>query len=381
MKIAFLSTMDFVPWGGSELLWYETAKLALQENHQVFTATCYWEKRPSHIEELAGRGAEIFFRLSYNPALSARVYRRVKSFWEGESAEVKAIKAFDPDRIVLNQGGDFEIFGKEDLRKLLHETERPFYIICHLYKEARAFSDSVRQEILSLFRKAENIFMISQLQADTICKQLVYKLPNIKIISNPLNLKQVGPVVYPAAEPVCFASVASLDVDRKGQDLLLEVLSQEKWRKRNWQLNIYGSGPDRGYLEDLCGYFGVREKVVFQGHVLDINSLWQKNHLLLLSSRIESGPMVLTEAMLCGRTTVATLVGIVPELIVDGENGFVAGAATPTLLDEAMDRAWQKKEQWPAMGLRAYQAALNKMDLHAAESFLGLITKPLHKSN
>nr|GFC91295.1 hypothetical protein [Tanacetum cinerariifolium] len=77
------------------------------------------------------------------------------------------------------------------------------------------------------------------------------------------------------------------------------------------------------------------------------------HHALVLSSRYEGLPLALVEAMLCGRPAIATAAGGIAELLGDNETGFVAGAATVAALDEALERAWARYADWPAIGQRA----------------------------
>jgi hypothetical protein len=40
----------------------------------------------------------------------------------------------------------------------------------------------------------------------------------------------------------------------------------------------------------------------------------------------------------------------------DGETGFLAGAATEDALDEALERAWQRRDEWQSIGRAAADA-------------------------
>jgi glycosyltransferase involved in cell wall biosynthesis len=64
-----------------------------------------------------------------------------------------------------------------------------------------------------------------------------------------------------------------------------------------------------------------------------------------LSSLWEGGPITLIEAMASGLPVVATPVGIVPEIIRDGVNGFLVPLRDPAMLADAL---WRGREA-PAM--------------------------------
>jgi glycosyltransferase involved in cell wall biosynthesis len=89
------------------------------------------------------------------------------------------------------------------------------------------------------------------------------------------------------------------------------------------------------------------------GHVPDVAGIWSRNHLLVLPSRYEGLPLALIEAMWCGRPAVVTDVGGNAELLADNRTGFIARAATTESFEEALERAWQRCEEWREMGLAA----------------------------
>jgi glycosyltransferase involved in cell wall biosynthesis len=178
---------------------------------------------------------------------------------------------------------------------------------------------------------------------------------------------------YPAPGVPQLAVVASLDADRKGHDVLFQVLSAPAWAARTWQLNLYGKGPDQAYLTRLASYYQLTDRVVFHGHVADSAEIWRTNHLLIISSRIESGPMVLVEAMLSGRPVVSTNVGLVKDWLEDEQTGFIAEASLPDSLAQALERSWLKQAQWQQMGQRAYERATVQVQADPAREMLNLL--------
>ena len=102
--------------------------------------------------------------------------------------------------------------------------------------------------------------------------------------------------------------------------------------------------------------YGLEDQISYGGFSNDIESLWSQHHALLLPSRMEGNALSLIEAMMCGRMPITTDVGRASELIDDGKSGFIAPAATPKLIDEVLERAWQRRHDWQAMGQEAARA-------------------------
>lgn len=109
--------------------------------------------------------------------------------------------------------------------------------------------------------------------------------------------------------------VASL-VPVKDQETLLRALSLITARVPDAHLHIVGEGPLLGHLRRLAAALEITARVTFHGAVLHdhLPAYYHAADLCLLSSRHESQGMVVLEAAACGRTTVGTAVGILPEL-------------------------------------------------------------------
>jgi L-malate glycosyltransferase len=196
------------------------------------------------------------------------------------------------------------------------------------------------------------------------------------IVRNPVNMNETGIIEFPKTkdETIEMAVVGILVTAHKGQDILLQVLSTDKWKQRNWKLNIYGEGHDKNYLEKLTHESGLENKIRFHGKTNDIRSVWQINQILLMPSIMEGMPIAIVEAMLCGRTCVATDVGGITEWITNNDNGFIAPYATVNSINEALEKAWQRKDEWESIGKKAFHRAMELYDPDAGNTLLKLIT-------
>ena len=83
--------------------------------------------------------------------------------------------------------------------------------------------------------------------------------------------------------------------------------------------------------------------------------------------------MSLVEAMLCGRPAVATDVGGVRRWIDDHRTGFLSEAPTSFSLGQALERAWQARDRWPAIGAAAHDFAVEQTDPQPGNTLLRLL--------
>ncbi len=100
----------------------------------------------------------------------------------------------------------------------------------------------------------------------------------------------------------------------------------------NVRLLMVGDGPDRGPAEHLAWALGVKDYVDFLGKQNQVERLIRLAHVILMPSEMESFGLAALEAMACGVPAVATRVGGVPELITDGEDGFLEAPGDVTRL-------------------------------------------------
>jgi colanic acid/amylovoran biosynthesis glycosyltransferase len=89
--------------------------------------------------------------------------------------------------------------------------------------------------------------------------------------------------------------------------------------------SIAGDGPERPRLERLIRKYGLETRVSLLGHVPreQMDSLYNRADLVVLTSRSEGIPLVLMEAMARGKVVLAPAITGIPELVTGGKNGFL----------------------------------------------------------
>ncbi|HYK71950.1 MAG TPA: N-acetyl-alpha-D-glucosaminyl L-malate synthase BshA [Pseudoneobacillus sp.] len=89
------------------------------------------------------------------------------------------------------------------------------------------------------------------------------------------------------------------------------------------KLLLVGDGPEMTVVCNLVSELGLRDKVIFLGKQDNVEELYSLSDLMLLLSEKESFGLVALEAMACGVPCIGTNIGGIPEVIEDGENGFI----------------------------------------------------------
>jgi len=373
MKIAVIS-MIREPWGGSEELWFAMAKQAIAEGHTVMHVSFDFADLHPRLAELERLGGVLFQRPGFYPtsmSSKARVARMIMNYVKKKiRPPFKKLLNQRPDILIYN-GTAYSIAREKELLKALKYSNVDFFIISELIGEIdRGFDEAERSIILSAYHRAKKVFFVSHRMELTARRQLCSDIPNAVQIKNPVNMSDISPLPFPRGDKVNWGLVGNLLVVHKGQDLLLSVLQASKWKEREWTLNVYGDGSDRAYLEALTAFYRLEDRVIFHGRVSNIRQVWEQNHVLLMPSHMEGMSLAIVEAMLCGRPVMATDVGGASEWIENGNSGWLAAAPTISLLDEAMERAWQDKLKWEGMGLQAHRKARDLYDPAVGKTLL-----------
>jgi glycosyltransferase involved in cell wall biosynthesis len=118
---------------------------------------------------------------------------------------------------------------------------------------------------------------------------------------------------------------------RKNLVLLLDVWGHVAARRPEARLVIAGGGRLRAALERHAARLGLESRVVFTGYVPEAEKAAHFNlaDVFLFPSAMEGFGFTVAEAMSSGVPVVASDRGSIPELVADGESGFVCDPATP----------------------------------------------------
>jgi glycosyltransferase involved in cell wall biosynthesis len=149
------------------------------------------------------------------------------------------------------------------------------------------------------------------------------------------------------------------------KDFLTLVRALAALPEGSFEAVIVGDGPDRGAVEDEIRRLGLEGRVRLVGERSDVPSLLADSDLFVLSSRSEGLPVSVLEAMAAELPVVASGVGGLAELVVDGESGILVPPDDTPALAAALRRLVEDRELRRRLGAAGRARAETLFDLDA----------------
>jgi glycosyltransferase involved in cell wall biosynthesis len=165
-----------------------------------------------------------------------------------------------------------------------------------------------------------------------------YEVGEVGVIPNATGGLTVEPSEEVEGERGYLLFVGRLRI-RKGVEVLLEALRELRRRVPRAVLRIAGDGEHRERLECGVAELGLEEAVSFLGTcgAARVRALLRGAAALVVPSIYEGMPLVVLEAMEAGVPVVASRVSGIPEVVVDGETGWLVPPESPEALAGALE--------------------------------------------
>ncbi len=237
-------------------------------------------------------------------------------------------------------------------------------------------------------RAADLVLAPSEVTAAEIRRD--YRVDAVGVIPNVTGGLVVEPVSSETSEgePGYLLFVGRLRI-RKGVEVLLEALRDVR-DARNVELRIAGNGEHRGSLERRVSELELGKAVTFLGNcdAGRVRLLLAGAAALVVPSIYEGMPLVVLEAMAAGVPVVSSAVSGIPEVVVDGETGWLVPPEDPRALGRALEdvlarplearrrgeagRRRVEERFRPSMAVTLWREAVLASDDFASEDFGGL---------
>ncbi len=234
-------------------------------------------------------------------------------------------------------------------------TGIPFVVTRHVVEDdltTKKKRRMVRAEKLAT-RRAERIIYVSDAQRQRHLEEYDFDVNKTRVIYNGLDLSRFDKDANPAmpvdgSRPI----ILMVGVVRPGKGHPVAIDAAKLVPEADFLL--VGDGD-----ADLFAQYQAQakdlENVHFPGTRSDVPDLMLASDLVILPSDIEALPTVLIEAGAASKACVATRVGGIPEIVIDGESGILIEPRDPGALAKAIKELITSPEKLASMGKRARQ--------------------------
>lgn len=149
--------------------------------------------------------------------------------------------------------------------------------------------------------------------------------------------------------------------DQKNYPVLIDAIQEVVKSHQNIALEIYGEGSKREAISKQISCRGLEAYVHLIGRTNNVNSVYEKANLYVLSSDFEGMPNTLIEAMAAGVPAISTNCPTGPaDIIQDSQNGLLVPMNDAQSLANAIVYMMEHKEQSEAMGRAGREAIREK---------------------
>jgi glycosyltransferase involved in cell wall biosynthesis len=178
------------------------------------------------------------------------------------------------------------------------------------------------------------------------------------VIPNAIDVEN-APQASRAREKPLLVSVGRLKAPK---DFATLVRALARLPSESFEALIVGEGPERPRLEEEIEELRLGEVVRLAGERRDVPEVLAGADVFVLSSCSEGMPMSVLEAMAAGLPVVASRVGGVPELVVDGETGLLVATGSPEELAAALERLIAEPQLRQRLGAAGRARARQEFD-------------------
>ncbi len=136
----------------------------------------------------------------------------------------------------------------------------------------------------------------------------------------------------------------------KGHRYFVEAFELLSKRDDRVTAILVGDGQERRNLERMISDKGLASKILLAGYQDDVSSFYHASDIVCMPSLAEGMPVAALEAMMFGKPVVASRVGGVPEVVIDGGTGRLVEPADPAALAEALESFVENPDKRSAFG-------------------------------
>ncbi len=333
--ICFFNTTPF--WGGGEKWHFEAAQMMSETNNNTF---CVCD----------GEG-ELAKRLLPHKITQLHLSVNNRSFLN--PFKVKQLVTFFTKNkigtVIFNSPKDLKLGGKAAKKAGVKNI---------VYR--RGIAVEVKKKTLNekLFKEVVTHFIFNSHATKTFVEKNFKEIVDRKKTAIIYNAIEFSPNIQPSTPntPLIIGNAGRL-VEQKAQHFLIEIAELLKQKELEFKIQIAGEGPLHQELAAQIKTKNLSKQIELLGFVGDMEKFMQKIDIFVSTALWEGFGFVLAEAMAQHKPVLAFDLSSNPELVKDGENGFLIPANDTKQFAEKIALLLQDSELRKKMGENAYHFA------------------------
>lgn len=220
--------------------------------------------------------------------------------------------------------------------------------------------------------KSDKVIAISSYVGKTV--QKIYRVPENKVlvVYNSVDVKKFDVPLHEPEQTIKLVFVGRL-IKVKGVQIALQALKRLPGNL-SWQFHIVGEGTYLKELRQLTCELGLEEQVVFWGNRKDVPQVLSEMDIFLHVCTWEEGfGISIIEAMAAGKICVCSSSGAIPEIITNGEDGYLVEKENIAALAQLLTEIMTNQSAWKAIQLKAKRTAAKYRVERFAHKLDGLV--------
>ena len=255
--------MTGMAWGGSEVLWGRTARKLLADGHEVTANYKWWPEQAYVLEQFEKEGGELWLRGA--PKKQSAIRRMLPQNHPSvhHNASSEWLEATRPDAVLITLGYH------PDRIEVADDCIRlgiPYTINVQCASNFFFIHSDQLDVYREWYKNAAKVYFVSEENQLKLENNIAMKLDNAEIIANPFNVEFDADPEWPESKTTKIACVGRIHFQSKGQDMIVDVMKQEKWKNRDLEITFYGHDQgQKKQLEALISIYGLEDRLKFGG--------------------------------------------------------------------------------------------------------------------
>ena len=202
-----------------------------------------------------------------------------------------------------------------------------------------------------VYQLADQVFTVSEEMRQYFCRETGFDARRVRVVPNGIDIEKLDAVTpadalatraeFGIAADDCVIGTVARFQETKDLPTLVRAFAQ-LWHAQKSQVGLklllVGDGAERARLATLARELNIHEAMVITGLRHDVPRFLRAMDVFALPSLSEGLPGAVLEAMGAALPVVATNIPTLPELVREGENGFLVNVKEPAALAERLSR-------------------------------------------